>query len=173
MSFGIQSVSSGSIALSLLSAQNLSSNTLQNPFDDPNGPFSNLNLTTDQQNQIDDIFSNAKSEGLSPAQVRSQVNSVLTSSQQQTLQSDVQSAQGLHHHHGSDGSNSESLLSQLDLTSDQETQIGQLVQGAQQNGTSSSDLLSQIDNVLTDTQQTQLANLLASGNTSYLVNTAA
>lgn len=191
MSFGVQSISLSSSSLNLLSAPNYGSysanNQPTNPFDDSNGPFANLNLATDQKNQIDQIFANAKSQGLSPSQVQSQINGVLTTQQQQTLQSDLQTVQSQHHHHhGGGGSSSESssLLSQLNLTSDQTNQIDQLVQNAQQNGTSASDLLNSIDNVLTSSQQTQLANLLAAGasynssgssttnNNSYLINTA-
>jgi Spy/CpxP family protein refolding chaperone len=171
MSFGIQSVGSGSQP--------------PNPFS-ANGPFSNLNLSSQQQQQLQSIFSQAQQQGSSPSQVQSQVNSVLTSSQQQTLQSDLQTAKSHHHHHGSGASSSDSALSQLGLSSDQENQINQLIQNAQQNGTSSSDVLGQIDNVLTSNQQSQLAQILGStgsytssgsssgSNTnSYLVNTAA
>lgn len=197
MSFGIQGVTSVSSSLNLLSVSSSASNAQasQDPFSNPNGPFANLNLTTDQTNKIDSILSTAKSQGLSFAQVNSQINQVLTPQQQQTLQSDLQQVKAHHghHHHGSGGSsstpsssNSPSLLSQLDLSSDQQTQIGQLVQNAQSSGTSPSTLLSQIGNVLSSSQQTQLDSLLTSSSSSYtatgsgttntqpyLVNTAA
>ena len=79
------------------------------------------------------------------------------------------------HHH---------VLSQLGLSSDQQKQINQLVQNAQSNGTSSNFLLSQISNVLSNSQQTKLATLLSTGtytaggaastgNQPYLLNTSA
>lgn len=175
MAFGIQSVSG---------SQN-------SPFTNATGPFANLNLTSQQQQQLQQIFGQARSNGSTPAQVQSQVDAVLTPQQQQTFQSDAQQLKSQHHghhHHAGSGSsgasgNSSSLLSQLDLTSDQQTQIGQLVQSAQSNGTSPSDLLSQIDDVLTTSQQSQLNSLLSSptysstggttAGTSYLVNTSA
>lgn len=55
--------------------------------------FANLNLTADQQTQIQSILANAQSQGLSPAQVKSEINSVLTTSQLQLLQQNVQNAQ--------------------------------------------------------------------------------
>jgi Spy/CpxP family protein refolding chaperone len=60
-----------------------------NPFS-TSGPFSNLNLSSQQQSQIQDILSQAKSQGLSPSQVQSEINNVLTPDQQKTLQSDLQ-----------------------------------------------------------------------------------
>lgn len=131
----------------------------RNPFG-PDGPFANLNLTADQQQQIASIFSSAQSQNLSPSQVQDQIDSVLTPQQQQQLQTDLQQAHGHHHHGGGHGGN-DSLASQLDLSTVQQTQIQQLVQSAQQNGTSSSDLLSQIDGVLTTDQQNQLASILS------------
>jgi Spy/CpxP family protein refolding chaperone len=74
----------------------------------PGGPFANLDLTQGQRSQIDQILQNAKSQGLAPSAVQSQINAILTPAQQQTLQADVQKAQaahsGHHHHHGGGGS---------------------------------------------------------------------
>jgi Spy/CpxP family protein refolding chaperone len=63
--------------------------TTSNPFADPNGPFANLNLTADQQSQIAQILSGAQSQGLSPDQVNSQINAILTPTQQTTFTSDL------------------------------------------------------------------------------------
>jgi Spy/CpxP family protein refolding chaperone len=63
-----------------------------NPFS-TSGPFGNLDLTSQQQSQIQDILSKAKSQGLSPSQVQSEINNVLTPDQQKTLQSDLQKLQ--------------------------------------------------------------------------------
>jgi hypothetical protein len=196
MSFGIQGVTSVSSSLSLLSATPNAAVGAQppDPFSNPNGPFANLDLSTDQENQISSILSTAKSQGLSFSQINSQINQVLNPAQQQTLQSDLQQMQaqrggGHHHHHhhggGSSGSgNSTSLLGQLDLSGDQQNQITSLFQSAQTNGTSPSALLGQIDNVLSSNQQSTLSSLLSTGTYSssgnsttttlpYLVNTNA
>jgi Spy/CpxP family protein refolding chaperone len=74
-----------------------------------NGPFSNLDLTQSQKQQIDQILQTAKTQGLAPSVVQTQINAVLTPAQQQTLQTDVQNAQSAHsgrhhHHHGGGGS---------------------------------------------------------------------
>ena len=205
MSFGILSLNSTTAAIQVPGIQGssvqpnftlASSSTANsfNPFSDPNGPFANLNLTSSQENQIDSIFSTAKSQGLSRSDVQSQVNAVLTPAQQQTLTGDVQTLKSEHqhhHHHGGGGSESSSqgsggLLSQLDLSSDQQNQITSLLQGAQTNGTTPSNLLSSISSVLTGNQQQQLTDLFepltysSTGSTSsttntqpYLLNTSA
>jgi Spy/CpxP family protein refolding chaperone len=78
-----------------------------------NGPFSNLDLTQSQKQQIDQILQTAKTQGLAPSVVQTQINAVLTPAQQQTLQTDVQNAQSAHsgrhhHHHGGGGGGSAS-----------------------------------------------------------------
>jgi hypothetical protein len=75
-------------------------------------PFANLNLTADQKTQIAQIFQNAQTQGLSPSQVQSQVNAVLTPAQQSQLQKDLQGRH--HHHHGGGGSSS--ILTQSEDT---------------------------------------------------------
>jgi Spy/CpxP family protein refolding chaperone len=55
-------------------------------------PFANLNLTAQQQQQISTTLQNAQSQGTDPKELRSQIASVLTPSQQTTFQSDVQNA---------------------------------------------------------------------------------
>lgn len=163
---------------------NAPSQQLRNPFA-AGGPLANLDLSSTQQQQIQNIFSEAQSQGLNPSQVQSQINAVLTPQQQQQLQSDIQQFKS-QHHHGNDGPNVDSLAQQLNLTSAQQDQINQLVQSAQANGTSPSTLLSEINGVLTSSQQSQLAQLLStpaytsSGSSnssatspSYVLNTTA
>jgi Spy/CpxP family protein refolding chaperone len=61
-----------------------------NPFADPNGPFANLNLTSDQQTQIAKIFADAKSQGLKFDQINAKISAILTTSQQATFTTDLQ-----------------------------------------------------------------------------------
>lgn len=159
--------------------------TPPDPFADPNGPFANLDLTAQQQQQIQSIFS-SQSGSQSPTSLFQQVENVLTPQQQQTLRSDLETIGAHHHHHSGDASSSDASssnpLAQLDLTSTQQTQIDQILQTAQNGSTSSSDVLSQIEGVLTPDQQQQLVSLFSSytssGTTSqytpsYVVNTNA
>jgi Spy/CpxP family protein refolding chaperone len=60
-----------------------------NPFADPNGPFANLNLTSDQQTQIAQIFADAKSQGLSFDQINAKIGAILTTAQQSTFATDL------------------------------------------------------------------------------------
>jgi Spy/CpxP family protein refolding chaperone len=205
VSFGILSLNSTTAAIQVPGIQGssvqpnftlASSSTANsfNPFSNPNGPFANLNLSSSQENQIDSIFSTAKSQGLSQTQVQGQVNAVLSPAQQQTLAGDVQTLKSEHqhhHHHGGGGGESSSqgsggLLSQLDLSGDQQNQITSLLQSAQSNGTTPSDLLSSITNVLSNSQQQTLTDFFepstysSTGSTPsttntqpYLLNTSA
>src|SRR5271154_5054852 len=80
-----------------------------NPAQQLGGLFSNLDLTSAQQSQIQQILQNAKTQGLTPTQVANEINSVLTPTQQQTLQADLAKLkQHHHHHHGGGGSNADS-----------------------------------------------------------------
>jgi hypothetical protein len=74
------------------------------------GPFSNLNLTAQEQTDIQSILQTAQSGTLSFAQLASKIDGVLTPAQQQTFQSDLQTAQatGQHHHHHYHGSGARS-----------------------------------------------------------------
>jgi Spy/CpxP family protein refolding chaperone len=81
MSFGTTSISG--------TTSTYGSQQPPNPFS-TSGPFGNLDLTSQQQSEIQNIFSQAKSQGLSPSQVQSQINNVLTPDQQKALQSDLQ-----------------------------------------------------------------------------------
>jgi hypothetical protein len=70
-------------------------------------PFSNLNLTEAQRVQLRSVFSSAKQNGTSQADVQKQVSAVLTPAQQQTLSGDLKAGAGRsghHHHHASDSS---------------------------------------------------------------------
>jgi Spy/CpxP family protein refolding chaperone len=94
---GIQSVSV-SASQSYASVGTQSQQSLQ--------PFSNLNLTEAQRTQLRSIFTAAKQNGTSQADVQSQVNAVLTPAQQQTFASDLKAGGGHHHHHHSESSSS-------------------------------------------------------------------
>jgi Spy/CpxP family protein refolding chaperone len=159
MSFGVQSASlSGSTS----QTDGSSSTSLR--------PFANLDLTEDQRKQIRSIFQTAKSQGLSQSQVQQQINAILTPAQQTTLQSDIAAKTGTtgNPEQSSGGANSDPL-SNLGLTSDQKSKIDTLLQQAQANGTSQSDVLAQINAVLTPTQQSaflqdvQTAQAIVSG----------
>ena len=130
-------------------------------------PFANLNLTEQQRQQIRQIFQTAKSQGTSQSDVQSQIKGVLTTAQQQQLQTDLQSQATSGQ--GQNGQNAPANpFANLGLTSSQQAQIQQIFQNAQSQGTSQSDLQSQIDAVLTPAQQQQLqANLqLGAGSAS-------
>jgi Spy/CpxP family protein refolding chaperone len=92
-----------------------------NPFADPNGPFANLNLTSSQQSQISSILQNGKSQGLSLDQINSQIDTVLTTSQQATFTTDlanVQTAQANvsgQSQSGSGGTSATSTLTESDI----------------------------------------------------------
>jgi hypothetical protein len=93
---GIQSVSV-SAAQSYATVSTQTQQSLQ--------PFANLDLTEAQRTQLRSIFTSAKQNGTSQADVQKEVNAVLTPAQQQTLASDIKAggAQfgGHHHHHQS------------------------------------------------------------------------
>jgi Spy/CpxP family protein refolding chaperone len=138
-----------------------------NPFTDPNGPFANLDLSADQQSQIAAILKNGQSQGLTLDQINAQIDAVLTTSQQATFTTDLQD---LPPPPGSQGSSSASdPLSNLGLTDDQKSKIETILQNAQADGTSQADVLTQIEAVLTPTQQSaflqdvQTAQAIVSG----------
>lgn len=145
-----------------------------NPFNDPNGPFANLNLTTSQQTQIQNILQNAQSQGLSPDQVNSQIEGVLTTSQQSTFASDLQNLQQQQSQEAQSSQNSQNPFTDpngpfanLNLTSSQQSQIQQILQTAQSEGLSVDQVDDQIDGILTSSQQTtfssDLQNLPSAG----------
>ena len=186
----MSNVESVSVSISITETSSSNSNatqnatqTKQNPFLDPNGPFANLDLTAQQQGQIAQIFSqNSSGNGQSWSQLFNQVNAILTPQQQQTLQSDVKALRADRGHQHDGSSDAANTLSQLDLTSSQQSEIGQIIHAAQTNGTSSSDTLNQIDDVLTTAQQQQLISLFspatAAGSSTqssqpYVINTSA
>jgi Spy/CpxP family protein refolding chaperone len=134
-----------------------------NPFSDPNGPFANLNLTSSQQSQIQQILQAAQSEGLSLDQVNDAIDGVLTSSQQSTFASDLQNLPGANAQSPSSTTSSSStssatnIFDNLSLTSSQQSQVESILQNAQSDGLSASDVFTQIQGVLTSSQQTTLA----------------
>jgi hypothetical protein len=69
-------------------------------------PFSNLDLTEAQRAQLRTIFSAAKQDGTSQADVQKQINAILSPAQQQTLAGDLKArgAHSGHHHHDSNAS---------------------------------------------------------------------
>jgi Spy/CpxP family protein refolding chaperone len=132
----------------------------------PNGPPANLNLTSDQQSQITAIVKNGKAQGLTHDQIDAQIDAVLTTSQQATFTTDLQNLP----QSGSPGTSSTNdPLSNLSLTDDQKSQIDTILQTAQADGTSQADVLTQIDAVLTPSQQSaflqdvQTAQAIVSG----------
>ncbi|MDB5091969.1 MAG: hypothetical protein JWO85_70 [Candidatus Eremiobacteraeota bacterium] len=126
--------------------------------------FAGLNLTEQQRTQMRSILQNAKSQGTSQADVQQQLEQVLTPTQlsQFTAAQTGQSTQS-----SQSNQSTPSLFANLNLTSDQQTKIDTILADAKTNGTSSTDVKSQIDAVLTDAQKTQLAanvqNARASG----------
>jgi Spy/CpxP family protein refolding chaperone len=148
--------------------QTQSSQSAPNPFSDPNGPFANLNLTSSQQSQIQQILQSAQSQGLSLDQVNSQIVAVLTSSQQSTFATDLLNSAvgGPQSSSGTSSSSSTSsgstattsdIFDNLNLTSSQKTDIQNILQSASSDGLSASDVLVRIQSVLSSSQQTTLA----------------
>jgi Spy/CpxP family protein refolding chaperone len=113
-------------------------------------PFANLNLTEDQRTKIRAILQQAKSQGLSQADVQKQINGVLTTDQQKTLQSDLQALQQQQQTPPADP------FANLNLTADQKTKIQGILQQAQSAGTDPSTVQQQINAILTPTQQATL-----------------
>jgi Spy/CpxP family protein refolding chaperone len=113
-------------------------------------PFANLNLTEDQRAKIRAILHQAKSQGLSQADVQKQINGVLTTDQQKTLQSDLQALQQQQQTPPADP------FANLNLTDDQKTKIQGILQQAQSAGTDPSTVQQQINAILTPTQQATL-----------------
>ena len=126
-----------------------------NPFTDPNGPFANLDLTSTQQTQIASILKNGQAQGLSFDQINAQISAILTTSQQATFATDIQN---LPPPPGSQNGSSTlgNLLSNLNLSSSQQSQINTILQNASSDGLSQSDVLTQIETVLTPAQQSAL-----------------
>lgn len=130
------------------------------------------NLTPQQEAQVQQILSELASGAITPAQAQGEIASILTPQQQTTLQNSLQSAGGSHHaHHGHHGKHADStdgtspqpqtLSAALNLTTDQESEIASIIQQAQTNGSTPAAVLSQIEGVLTPSQQQQLAQMLS------------
>jgi Spy/CpxP family protein refolding chaperone len=128
-------------------------------------PFANLNLTEQQRTQIRSIFQQAKSQGLSQADVQQQINAVLTPTQQAQLQSDIQAFQNQSAQaqppQGATPPNpfadSNGPFANLNLTTSQQSQIAQILQSAQSQGTSLTQVNAQISALLTPAQQATFA----------------
>jgi hypothetical protein len=112
---GIQSVSI-SATQSYASASPQSGQSLQ--------PFSNLDLTEAQRTQLRAVFTNAKQNGTSQADVQQQVNAVLSPAQQQTLAADLKAggAHHGHHHHADSGSSADSTAAPATSSSTDSTE---------------------------------------------------
>jgi Spy/CpxP family protein refolding chaperone len=125
MSYGVSGVGTTPYLITAATdtTDSLAASTAQqaiDPFADPNGPFANLNLTTEQQQQIQQIFSqNPPSSGQTPSQLFQQVESVLTPQQQATLKTDLETLAKHHHHHHQGSPTGTDPLSQLDGTDSQ------------------------------------------------------
>jgi Spy/CpxP family protein refolding chaperone len=149
--------------------------------------FSNLGLSDTQTSQIRSILNAAQQNGTSQSDVQSQIDAVLTPAQQSTLSSNSSSnsnytsvtansttattttaATHAHHgHHGGGKGSGSDPFANLNLTSAQQSQIEQIFTSAKTNGTSQTGVQSQINAILTPTQQQQLqSNLAASSSTT-------
>jgi Spy/CpxP family protein refolding chaperone len=137
-------------------------------------PLANLDLTEDQRTQIRSIFKTAKTDGSTQAQVQQQILAILTPTQQTQFQNTIAaqstgSADSVPPPNSQGSSSDGDPLSNLGLTSDQKSQIDTILENAQTNGTSQSDVLAQIGAVLTPTQQSaflqdvQTAQAIVSG----------
>jgi len=142
---GISGSSGGLFGSSATSINNTYATTAQNAN---NGPFANLDLTAAQKAKIQKILQDAQSEGLTPSQVQAKITSVLTPSQQATLQQE-QSSIGQSQQQGGPFAN-------LNLSSAQQTQIQQILQKARNEGLSQAEVQAQINAVLTPAQQATL-----------------
>jgi hypothetical protein len=123
-------------------------------------------LTPAQLGQAEQILEQAASGTISTAQAQAELAALTDSQSQATSQGGTQ-VSGTHHHHGhhheassdASGSASETLASVLNLSTQQQSEITSILQAAQKNGSSPSDVQAQINGVLTPAQQQQLANL--------------
>ncbi len=136
-----------------------------NPFSDPNGPFANLNLSSSQQSQIQQIISSGQQSGESLSQINAQISAVLTPTQQTAFATDLQNLPqpGGSQSSSSGSSNASTSNSGIDLTATQQDQIEQLLQNAETSGTSVSDTISQVFSLLTSSQKSALSNLSQNG----------
>ena len=92
-----------------------------NPLTDPNGPFANLNLTAQQQTQIQQLFdSGSADQKQTPTQLFNSVESLLSPQQQQTLRNDLETSGTHHHHHhgAQSASTSSTSTTQLEASTD-------------------------------------------------------
>ena len=127
-------------------------------------PFANLGLTEDQRSQIRSIFKNAKSQGLSQSQTQQEVDAVLTPTQLTTLQADgsaqsstAGTSSSAQPPRGNPFADPNGPFANLDLTSDQQSQIASIIQSGQSQGLSFDQINAQINTVLTTSQQATFA----------------
>ncbi|HTX02391.1 MAG TPA: hypothetical protein VMD07_01820 [Candidatus Acidoferrales bacterium] len=142
---------------SLASTQTESTGSISIPTD----------LTPAQDAEVQSILGQLASGAITAAQAQSEISAISSSS---SGSSGTQNSGGTgatqpthHGHHGKHGDGTgqaQTLTSALGLTSTQESQIASIVQSAQQTNADPSDVLSQIDAVLTPEQQQKLAQLL-------------
>jgi hypothetical protein len=130
------------------------------------------NLTPAQSAQVEQILGELASGAITASQAQGEIAGIVA--QQQGSSGASAGATGgtqhAHHHHGhtnatgetEDGtSTGQTLSALLDLTPEQESAITSMISGAQKNGTSASDLITQIEGLLNPTQQQKLSQLLS------------
>ena len=125
-------------------------------------PFSNLDLTEDQRAQVRSIFKNAKSEGLTQDQIKQEINSILTPTQQATFQSDQANVTQSASTQTNPFTDSNGPFANVDLTSSQQSQVSQILSNAQSEGLTLGQVNSQINSILTTAQQASFQSDLAS-----------
>ena len=114
-------------------------------------------LSAADYGQAEEILEEAESGSISTAQAQAELASLLSGQTQSTSTSVSSSnAQGSQQ---ATGTQSETLAAALDLSPEQQSQIASILKSAQQNGSTPQDVLSQIDGILTPSQQQTLANL--------------
>ena len=102
---GLQSATSP-YAITAVTVSPYDTNSLaQNLLTDPNGPLANLNLTSQQQTQIQQLLSqNSASATQTPTQIFKQLENILTPQQQEQLKTNLETSSAHHHHHRSSSS---------------------------------------------------------------------
>jgi hypothetical protein len=114
---GLQSASSP-YAIAPVTVSPYDTNSLaQNLLTDPNGPLANLNLTSQQQTQIQQLLSqNPGSASQTPTQIFKQLENILTPQQQEQLKTNLETSSAQHHHHHHQSSSSTASASEPSTT---------------------------------------------------------
>lgn len=153
-------VEEGSSFMSSVQGVNTDTNSLSliNALSIPSG------LSPAELGAAEQILAEAASGTITTAQAQAQL-AALTSSQSQSTPQGSSQVTGAHHHgrhhEGSEetqGTQSQTLASVLNLSSEQQSEITSILKKAQSNGSTPEDVLSQITSVLTPAQQQTLAN---------------